>query len=598
MKRFILGLGAVLIGLLGGVAVPLQVGASNTDNFTIRSFDADYYLDKDSEGRSTLKTVEKIVAVFPDYDQNHGLERALPEDYNGHSTALRIQSVTDGTGTKQPYSESISNGNLVLRIGEADTYVRGAREYVITYTQRDVSAFFKDTNDDEFYWDVNGTQWPQAMERVSARVHVAPALVPGLTNKASCYQGMTGSTRQCAISRSTDDAGTLFSTAAVSLGSYENMTVAIGFAPHTFAAYQLTMQEKIMGAVILVWVALLAIGSIVAIAMIIWMSVKRHQVVHRIKGRGTIVPEYLPPKEESVLVSAQVLGNTTADMTAQIIDLAVRHYLKIYQTKDKTLFKPAEYELEIAKEPAELRSEELELLRSLFGKSNVHIGARFAMKKLQNNYTLAQKLVASRKQLQKDVRGKYGLYEYIEREAKQFKKVGVVTIIVGVLTLSPLLIIAAIVAFIYAHTLWPLTKKGVALKEYLAGLREYISVAEEERLKMLQSPEGAEKVGVKVNGRDSQQLIKLYERVLPYAVLFGIEKEWTKQLGAYYEAGATQPDWYSGNAAFNAVVFSSAVSNFSSQSSSYSSSSSSSSGGSGGGGSSGGGGGGGGGGGW
>ena len=115
---------------------------------------------------------------------------------------------------------------------------------------------------------------------------------------------------------------------------------------------------------------------------------------------------------------------------------------------------------------------------------------------------------------------------------------------------------------------------------------------------MLQSPEGAEKLDVTVSSEDPKQLVKLYERVLPYAVLFGLEKQWSQQLGAYYEQGSVQPDWYYGNTAFNAAVFSSALNSFSVTSSSYSSASSSSSGGSNGGGFSGGGGGGGGGGGW
>jgi len=151
---------------------------------------------------------------------------------------------------------------------------------------------------------------------------------------------------------------------------------------------------------------------------------------------------------------------------------------------------------------------------------------------------------------------------------------------------------------VFASVTWPLTKKGVGLRDYLAGLKDYIDVAEEERLKMLQSPKGAEKVGAKVDGNDVRQLVKLYERVLPYAVLFGSEREWSKQLGAYYKSAGQQPDWYSGNGAFNAAMFTSMMIGFSSQSSSYSSATSASSGGAGGGGFSGGGGGGGGGGGW
>ena len=89
----------------------------------------------------------------------------------------------------------------------------------------------------------------------------------------------------------------------------------------------------------------------------------------------------------------------------------------------------------------------------------------------------------------------------------------------------------------------------------------YIGVAEAERLNILQSPDGAEKVVVDVN--DGKQLVKLYERVLPYAVLFGQEKNWSKQMGKYYEQVGEAPDWYVGQGAFNAVAFSSGLSGLS-----------------------------------
>jgi uncharacterized membrane protein YgcG len=199
--------------------------------------------------------------------------------------------------------------------------------------------------------------------------------------------------------------------------------------------------------------------------------------------------------------------------------------------------------------------------------------------------------------LRDDTRGVYKLYEKAVPEAKAFQRTAIILVIVSVITLSPLLAVAAIVGFVYAYTLWPLTEKGAALRDYLEGLKLYIGVAEAERIRLLQSPDGAEKVG-SVDSDNPKQLVKLYERVLPYAALFGYEKEWLRQLGAYYDAGAGQPDWYAGNGAFNAVVFASALNTFSDQSASYGTSSSSSSGGSDGGGFSGGGGGGGGGGGW
>ena len=597
MKRLLFGLLTITLVALGAVHSSKDVAAQNANNFTIESFDAKYTLDQDNEGRSSLKTTETIKAVFPTYDQNHGLERAFPKKYDGHSTSLKVLSVVDGSGKKLSYSETTADDNLLLRIGDAGTYVHGAHTYVITYTQRDVTRFFSNTNDDEFYWDVNGTQWQQPMGKVSMGLHVSAKLAGQLTDNQRCYKGTVGSTDQCTISKIPQEDGTIFIAEATDMRAFENMTIAVGFKPHTFAGYQQTPGEKILVILFIIWIAVQVVGSVIAIGAIIWMLIKRYRVMNRAKGRGTIIPEYLPPNEASVLASAKMLGNVTCDMAAQIIDLAVRHYLKIYQTKDKTLFKPAEYELEIAKDTSDLRTEELRLLSDLFGGS-MAIGSRFEMKKLQSNSSMSQKLTASRKALRKDVRGKYELFERAEKEARDFKLVGIIAIALGVVTLSPLIIIAAIIAFSIAYTLWPRTEKGVTLRDYLLGLKEYITVAEEDRIKMLQSPEGAEKVGVKVDKNDTKQLVTLYERVLPYAVLFNVEKEWAKQLGAYYETSSSQPDWYVGNTAFNAVVFSSALSSFSSQSSSYSSSSSSSSGGSSGGGSSGGGGGCGGGGGW
>lgn len=600
MKRLLLWLGmglTIVIGGLAGFGAQLAA-AQDVNSFTISVFDVDYYLSKDNEGRSTLKTVERITAQFPDFDQNHGLERALPEKYNGHSTNLHIESVTDGEGRKRAFSDSRSNDNLVLRIGDADTYVRGRQTYVITYLQRDIIHFFSDTNADEFYWDVNGTDWIQATSELHARVHVSDELARSLNGNASCYQGAEGSTTACSIARLASGTETLFTFGASSLKSHENVTLAIGFAPNTFVGYQQTWQEKLWAVIIVIWAYVLVITSILASIVLVWMSIGYYRLMLKSKGRSTIVPEYLPPKDTSVLASAHVLGNATSDITAQLIDLAVRHYLKIYQTKDKTFFQSAEYELEIVKNIDALQKEEQQLLKDLFGNTNVVPGSRFNMATLRKKYAIGAKLTTGRKEVKKSVRNEYGLYERATVEAKRFMTIGFIMLAVGILTVSPVVIIVSVVAFVFAGFAWPLTEKGTKLREYLQGLKVYISVAEEDRIKMLQSPDGAEKVGRRIESNDSARLVKLYERVLPYAVLFGIEKEWTKQLGLRYESAGEQPDWYTGNGAFNAVVFTSALNTFSSQSSSYSSAASSSSGGSSGGGSSGGGGGGGGGGGW
>jgi len=89
-------------------------------------------------------------------------------------------------------------------------------------------------------------------------------------------------------------------------------------------------------------------------------------------------------------------------------------------------------------------------------------------------------------------------------------------------------------------------------------------------------------------------VVHLYERLLPYAMLFGLEKQWGRVLETrYQEAGMIAPIWYPSLAANGIADLGGSLSRFTSQLSSSASYSSSSSGGSSGGGSSGGGGGGG-----
>ncbi|MCR2825081.1 DUF2207 domain-containing protein, partial [Microbacterium sp. zg.Y909] len=134
----------------------------------------------------------------------------------------------------------------------------------------------------------------------------------------------------------------------------------------------------------------------------------------------------------------------------------------------------------------------------------------------------------------------------------------------------------------------PLTDAGAELRDHLAGLKIFIDWAEADRIRMLQSPQGAERRPVDVG--DPRQMIHLYETLLPYAVVFGQEKKWADELMVYYGDAGVTPSWYYGSAAFNAAAFSSSIASLSSAAMS----SSSTSGGSSGGGSAGGGGGGGG----
>ena len=78
------------------------------------------------------------------------------------------------------------------------------------------------------------------------------------------------------------------------------------------------------------------------------------------------------------------------------------------------------------------------------------------------------------------------------------------------------------------------TERGAAVRDHLLGARDYMRLAEADRIRMLQSYSGAER------RRDgSVDVVRLYERLLPYAVLFGIEREWARALSLAYASTAS-----------------------------------------------------------
>jgi len=582
MRRSILAILAIL-----GLSLSGSMVSAGVNDFVITNYDIRYQLSRDEQGRSRLKTTETITAEFPSDDQNHGIERAIPKTYDGHSTSLDVVSVKKSDGSPWNYTKYSSNDNEVLRIGDADTYVHGSQTYVITYEQRDVTKAFADTGGDEFYWDTNGVDWRVPIRNLSVSLTIEESLASALNGKTACYRGQSGETGRCDVM-----GGSPYTVQASNLNPGENVTLAIGFHAATFKPYEPSLFERFVS----LYLASLFIVGAIGVGIIVWLGILWGRWSNRKSELGTIVPEYIPPRDVSVTAAASIGAQTGPAFTAQLLDFAVRHYTKIYQTREKSLFKQAEYDIEIIRDIKTLKAEEQEIFSDIFS-GKISVGTRLKLSSLRNNTKVFMAMQDNDPKLKKLVREEYGLRARDPAKTKTFSRAGWMLLVAAIVLLNPVLLIAAILAFVWAHTLWPLTDKGLELYRYMEGLKTYITVAEADRLAMLQSPEGAAKVGT-VGADDTGVLVKLYERVLPYAVLFGQEKQWNKQLGLYYESAGTNPSWYSGsNAAFNAAMFSSAMGSFSTAAS-YTSASSSSSGGSSGGGSSGGGGGGGGGGGW
>jgi len=543
------------LALIAGL-IP-HTARAGVNDFSIPIFEGDYYLTRDSTHVSHLRVHEHLMVQFPDFDQNHGILRAIPETYANHPLNLHVQTVTDNTGRAVNYTTSDSNDNLVLKIGDAGTYVHGQQTYNLDYTMDNVT-----TDNDAFIWNTNGDQWSQSFGSVIAHIHLSGDLAAAVSpaNQA-CFTGGSGSTAKNCISTSTlpgsPEAQITVATTRP-LQANENLTTALHFNAGTFAAY------KIPPAELLRFLAIALLGYTLPIFLTLFIVIRRWRKYGRDpKGAGTIIPEYLPPKDLSVLGSSAIIheGFENKALTAQIIDLAVRHYLKIYEVKQAKILKDKiTYDIELTTDPKDLRPEELAVLNLLFSDTLV-VGTKVSLDQL------AGKLYAGAANIGDSVNqqlAESGSFRADPADAKSsFYVAGIILLGTGSFTFPYAVgfIVAGVILLISAKFMPARTKFGVQQKEYLLGLKLYMHYAETDRLKFLQSPhgEGTEKIDV----TDTTQLIKLYERLLPYAMLFGIEKDWAKEFAGLYKAA---PEWYAGNSAFSAAYFVGSISGFSAQS--------------------------------
>ncbi|AZC13293.1 DUF2207 domain-containing protein [Microbacterium sp. ABRD28] len=582
----------VLLGVVGlvGLAVSAQPASASgdLDDFVFESMHAEYTLGREDGDTSTLRVVETFVAVFPE-DQNRGLRREIPADYNGQPTFPDLVSVTDEEGNPRP-SEVETDGDWMIVTSRADDFLSGRQTFVFTYTLRNVTDFFADTSD-EFYWDVNGNGWRQPFGEVTATLVVPADLAGALTGAHACYVGRFGAETTCPIEVSDSGEGAVVTAGARDLAPTETLTIAVGFESGTFARFDDSYLASGWG-----WAQ--GVAGIAGLGMLGAAIVVNRRSLRNEPGRPTIIAEFTPPPGIDALESALLLGKTAKAIPAEVLEQAVVGSIRILEG-EKRWFGSAKLQAELIDAGRADRDGRM-LLEGLFDEE-LRPGEIYEFGGNDTHFSrTAQKILAAgRKELKSR-----GLYRTIPARVRAWPiagalLIGVLIVLFGVFALAgsvdPLLPIVIIVlgsgltiVTVAVLSTRPLSATGAEVRDHLEGLKIFIEWAEADRIRMLQTPTGAERRPVDTG--DPREMLHLYERLLPYAVVFGQEKEWAKQLAIYY--GDDTPGWYVGTAGFNAAAFSAGISSLSATAAASSSSGGSSGGGSAGGGGGGGGGGG------
>lgn len=586
MKRSLAGV--LFVSSLSVLFFLAPIAHAQVTGERVDSFHASIHINADA-------TVD--VDEYIDYDTGGIARHGIYRDIVAHASTGEKLSFSN-IQVSGPFTTSWVNSDVMrIKIGDPNVTFVGPRSYRIHYRVNHAIAYGKDIGDtkgiDELYWNVTGNQWLIPIVTADASVNVDPVITP---TQSACYFGPLGSTDRCAINN-----GTQFVTNKVLMPG-SGMTIAIGF-PH--GQIHIPTQMEIIKTYMKEHGQVMILFLIPIIAFVLmyrrWSRVGRDP-----KDPGVIVPEYDTPDGLTPIEAAGLLRQRIAptDISAEIVYLAVRGFITITQTEDRVLgiFKTTEYILTKIKEnDGSLNDADAKLLGRMFDLGD---GTQVKLSEMNQRF---YRYIPSITGATFDTLTLKHYFTNPPFHTKSISGIGPVrmirfvvwvTVFFGIMgtgifssafgsanMLVPLMIIlftTAGIVGVFAYLMPARSELGVATKNKILGLKMYLTIAEKDRIAFHNAPE---------------KKPEIFEKLLPYAMVLGVEKAWAKEFEGIY---MTPPQWYVGPHAssFNIVNFVSSMSSFNTSMSTAVGSAPGGGGGSGGGGSSGGGGGGGGGGGW
>lgn len=478
---------------------------------------------------ATASVIETIMADFTG-EARHGLYRDVPLHYTDrlgqHFTLrLRVQGITDERGRAWPFQMESAGRSQRIRIGDPDGTVTGQQTYRIAYeVQRGAVRFFPDH--DECYWNLTGNEWAVPMRRVRAEIRLPDSAADV---RAMAYVGGYGSTKRLETLHVLGNQVAL--EVLEGLGPYEGVTAVIGWAKGA-------IHPPSAGRVLSWWLGdnwVYGLPLLVLVGMT-WLWHARGRDPR--PGRSHVVryepPAGLTPAEVGTLMDQRA---HLRDITATVIDLAVRGFLRIEprQTSGLGMRGASDYQLVSLTSwegDAALKPYERDILKGVFGNP----GTTKDLSDLEE--TFYEHLPAIREHLYMGLVKAGYLDSHPERVRKRYVVGGCLLGmgIWGALVVwgmpQGFMMVPAVLASSLSATIVILlsgvmprrTLKGAQATDQIFGFLEFLRRADADRIRRINHP-------------------GLFERCLPYALAFGVAHQWARAFEGLY---TQPPSWYGG----------------------------------------------------
>jgi uncharacterized membrane protein YgcG len=567
-------------------------------------------------------TGDIFVTEVIDYDfgsnERHGIFRDIPvrfqyDDQYDRIYPVDVLSVKGSIDTPDQFEEEREGDLLRIRIGDPDRTITGRHSYAIAYRVEGALNGFPDHN--ELYWNAIGTEWDVPIDKASVRVTTLRITA------VACFAGPERSTLPCASGTFEEPTAT-FSHGA--LAPYEGLTVVVGFRKGLIPNPRPILEERwnfarafsvtpLTGGV----AAGLLILVVAAVGRLLWVTGRDRRAVGSqvdiaygttpggqqpvpMFEDGTFPVEFAPPdkiRPGQVGVLVDEIANPV-DVSATIVDLGVRGYLRIEEIPKRWMFGKPDWRLvqlrqadgdllryervlldglfedldQETPDDAEEEEEELqdeastelseaelkkddELYRSVnpTPEESTQEGdlASVTVSKLRRKFHA--RFLRVQKALYADVARRRWFTGRPDRVRESWTGRGVAVTLGGAgltalaawkthLGLIPIpLALGGMAVWWGARWMPRRTPKGTGLVRRVRGFRTYIDTAETHMARWAEQE-------------------NVFSRYLPYAIVFGLTEKWAR---AFAQIGQMPPTpWYVGTRGFSTHGFVSSVDNF------------------------------------
>jgi hypothetical protein len=511
---------ALVVLALGAAVTPAVAQRS----LAIERFDATIQVQPDGG----IQVTEAITARFT--GSWNGIYRSIPVKYRtaqgfNWSLGLDVLGATDADGRPLEVEKSREGHYVKLKI-----WVPGAEDathtVILRYRATNGLRFFDDH--DELYWNVTGDEWDVPIEAATARIELPPG-AEGV--RAIAFNGAYGSTAQDADVAAAGT--TVLLVMPHALGFHEGLTAVVGWNKGVVA--EPAAIERAAGALASNWPLAIPIPAFFAM-FLIWRRRGKDP------GRLPVAVQYDPPEGLTPAEAGTLIDNSPdmRDITATLVDLAVRGYVRFEERVDRKLFgllRDREYvlhRLQPAGNETGLAQHERLVLDGVFSGR----GTSVELSDLEDEFYTAIPGI------------KTGVFDrLLERGFYRARPDRVRTrwMVAGVMLGALVAVGGGTLAARFLLTPVPFVVAGVAVAIIVIGFALVMPARTVAGARALEHVLGFEEFQRRVESENLKRVIvghpELFDRYLPFAMAFGLEKKWAKAFeGIYTEA----PRWYSG----------------------------------------------------